>query len=79
MVGDEAAAARSQLQISYPLDNGIVRSWEDMEHVWNYTFTEKLKVDPKECKVLLTEAPMNPMQNRQSQFAPQGRGGRRTV
>ena len=42
MVGDEAAAARSQLQISYPLDNGIIRSWEDMEHVWNYTWNEQV-------------------------------------
>lgn len=64
MVGDEAAAARSQLQITYPLDNGIVRSWEDMEHVWNYTWDQQLHIDPRECKVLLTEAPMNPQQNR---------------
>lgn len=65
MVGDEAAAARSQLQISYPLDNGIIRSWEDMEHVWDYTWNEQLKIDPHECRVLLTEAPMNPKQNRE--------------
>lgn len=65
MVGDEAAAARSQLQISYPLDNGIIRSWEDMEHVWDYTWNEQLRIDPQECRVLLTEAPMNPKQNRE--------------
>ena len=38
MVGDEASKLRSMLQITYPLDNGIVRNWEDAEHVWNYTF-----------------------------------------
>jgi actin-related protein 2 len=65
MVGDDASAARSQLQISYPLDNGIVRSWEDMEHLWNYTFFERLNIDPKGCKVLLTEAPLNPQKNRE--------------
>lgn len=65
MVGDEAAAARSQLQITYPLDNGVVRSWEDMEHVWEYTWNERLKINPTECKVLLTEAPMNPLKNRE--------------
>lgn len=65
MVGDEAAELRSMLQISYPLDNGIVRSWEDMEYVWSYTWDEKLKINPKECKVLLTEAPKNPKQNRE--------------
>ncbi|KJE92290.1 actin-like protein 2 [Capsaspora owczarzaki ATCC 30864] len=65
MVGDEAAAVRAMLDIKYPMDNGIVRSWEDMEHVWNYTFQERLKIDPKNCKVLLTEPPMNPKKNRE--------------
>ena len=65
MVGDEASKLRSQLQITYPLDNGIVRNWEDAEHVWNYTFMEKLKVNPRECKILLTEPPMNPLANRE--------------
>jgi len=60
MVGDEAAKFRTMLQIAYPMDNGIVRNWEDMEALWDYTFSEKLKVDPKECKILLTEPPMNP-------------------
>lgn len=51
MCGDEASKLRTMLQISYPLDNGIIRNWEDAKHLWHYTFHEKLKVDPKECKV----------------------------
>ncbi len=102
-------------QITYPLDNGIIRNWTDMEYVWDYTF-ERLKasawqcccsacgrwsrgrvrvcdvvccrcgvsvararvqcngpltfraraqVNPKGSKILLTEAPMNPKQNRE--------------
>ncbi|KAK9765557.1 Arp2/3 complex subunit, actin nucleation center, variant 2 [Basidiobolus ranarum] len=65
MVGDEAAELRSILQMSYPLENGIVRNWEDMKHLWDYTFYEKLQVDPKDCRVLLTEPPMNPKANRE--------------
>lgn len=65
MVGDEAAKLRSMLQITYPLDNGIIRNWEDIMYVWDYAFNEKLKINPRECKILLTEAPMNPHQNRQ--------------
>jgi actin-related protein 2 len=65
MVGDEAAKLRSMLQITYPLDNGIIRNWEDILYVWDYAFREKLKINPRECKILLTEAPMNPQQNRQ--------------
>lgn len=66
MVGDEASKLRSMLEISYPMQNGIVRNWEDMCHVWDYTFgKEKMNIDPKECKILLTEPPMNPTTNRE--------------
>jgi actin-related protein 2 len=65
MVGDEAAKLRSMLDITYPLDNGIVRNWEDACYLWDYCFYEKLKINPKECKILLTEPPMNPKENRQ--------------
>ena len=51
MVGDEASQLRSMLEVNYPMENGIVRNWDDMMHVWDYTFKEKLQVDTKECKV----------------------------
>ena len=65
MVGDEAAALRQILQMSYPMENGIVRNWDDMLHVWDYTFQEKLKIQPRDCKILLTEPPLNPLKNRE--------------
>jgi len=64
MVGDEASRLRQMLQITYPLDNGIVRNWDDMLHVYDYTFKERLGINPSECKIMLTEAPMNPVANR---------------
>jgi len=37
-----------------------------MCHVWDYTFgPKKMNIDPKECKIMLTEPPMNPIKNRQ--------------
>jgi actin-related protein 2 len=66
MIGDEAAALRAQLEMSYPMENGIVRNWEDMYHLWDYTFKEKLGL--KNCadhKILLTEPAMNPKRNRE--------------
>ena len=47
------------------MDNGIIKRWDDMQHVWDYTFLEKLKVDPAGRKILLTEPPMNPLSNRE--------------
>ena len=51
MVGDEASQLRQILELTYPMENGVVRSWEDRKHVWNYTFFEKLKIDPTKTKV----------------------------
>ena len=65
MIGDEAAAARNFLQVTQPMEHGIVRNWEDMKYLWDYTFDEKLKINPQGRRVLLTEPPMNPRANRQ--------------
>lgn len=65
MCGDEAAAARNMLQISYPMENGIVKKWDDMQHLWDFTFFEKMQIDPRGRKILLTEPPMNPLKNRE--------------
>ena len=66
MVGDEASQLRSMLEVNYPMDNGIVRNWEDMMHLYNYTFgPEKMNINPRESKILLTEPPMNPTKNRE--------------
>ncbi|KJH53643.1 Actin [Dictyocaulus viviparus] len=69
MVGEECSQLRQMLDISYPMENGIVRNWEDMGHIWDHTFgPEKLDIDPKECKLLLTEPPLNPSSNRERLF-----------
>jgi len=79
MIGDEAEEYRNYLQITQPLEHGIIKNWEDMRHLWNYTFDEKLKVNPAGRKILLTEPPMNPKANRQKlaqvMFEEYGFGG----
>jgi len=64
MVGAEAEKVRSMLQITYPLENGIVTNWEELEYVWDYTFSQQLKVETAGKKILLTEPPLNPVKNR---------------
>uniref|UniRef100_A0A2K6PGY5 Actin-related protein 2 n=1 Tax=Rhinopithecus roxellana TaxID=61622 RepID=A0A2K6PGY5_RHIRO len=49
-IGDEVSELRSMLEVNYPMGNGIVRNWDDMKHLWDYT----------NCKMLLTKPPINP-------------------
>ncbi len=65
MIGDECTKARDMLETAYPITNGIVTNWDDMTHLYNYTFHDRLKIDPSEHKIMLTEAAMNPKKNRE--------------
>merc|ERR1712127_1066023 len=64
-IGDEAQKMRGVLKLSYPIESGIVTDWSQMEKIWEYCFTNELRVDASEYNVFLTEAPMNPKANRE--------------
>lgn len=65
LIGEEAIAKKGVLTLKYPLENGIVKEWEDMEKIWRYTYFDQLKTDPEQHPVLLTEAALNPKDNRE--------------
>ncbi|XP_008396720.1 uncharacterized protein LOC103457989 [Poecilia reticulata] len=62
-VGHDAQHMRGVLTLNHPIKNGIICNWDEMEKMWQYTF-QQLCVDPEEHPVLLTEAAMNPLENR---------------
>ncbi|KAG4102635.1 Actin/actin-like protein [Neocallimastix lanati (nom. inval.)] len=64
-IGKKAQEIRGLLKIKYPLEHGIVTDWGEMEKIWQYLYSEELKTSPEEHPVLLTEAPLNPVKNRE--------------
>ncbi|CAJ1434055.1 unnamed protein product [Effrenium voratum] len=59
---------QSKCAISYPMENGEIESFEDMEKMWDHIFFDKLEMDPDSFvnhPVLLTEPPYNPTAKRE--------------
>ncbi|XP_062406625.1 uncharacterized protein LOC134097699 isoform X2 [Sardina pilchardus] len=63
-IGHDAQHIRGVLALRYPMKNGIIRNWDDMEMIWSHTF-QQLSVEPEDHPVMLTEAALNPKENRQ--------------
>ena len=68
MIGDEVSPVRSLLELTYPMEEGIIKNAGDMEILWDYVLQKKLKInksDFKNRKLLITEAPNNPDKNKE--------------
>jgi actin-related protein len=64
-IGSDAEAKRGILVLKYPIEHGIVENWDDMKAIWEHTFANELRCKSEDHKVLLTEAPLNPKNNRE--------------
>ena len=59
-VCNDAHVKREVLELSFPIENGLITNFEDMEKIWHHAFYSKLRVAPETQPVLLTDAPLNP-------------------
>ena len=66
MIGDEVVPVRSLLELTYPMREGIIVNDDDMATLWDYCIRKKLGIEGelKDRKILLTEAPSNPNENK---------------
>ena len=49
----------------FPVADGVVMSWDGIEHIWEHTFRNALHADPKEHAVFLTESVCDSQQQQQ--------------
>lgn len=64
-IGDAAQQMRGVLTLQYPVENGVIKNWDDIEKIWHHTYYNELRVRPEDQACLLTEAPRNPKSNRE--------------
>ncbi|KAM6093552.1 LOW QUALITY PROTEIN: actin-1-like [Chlamydotis macqueenii] len=66
-IGEEVQSKREVLSLNYPIDHGIVTSWDDMEKIWS-VYKHEMRIKASERPVLLTEPPLNLLQNRKKKI-----------
>ena len=50
--GVKAQTYKGVLSLSYPIEHGIIKNWNDMEDMWRYVFSkEQLNVNPEDHPV----------------------------
>jgi actin, other eukaryote len=64
-IGEEAQSRRGVLNMTYPIEHGVVKNWDDMEKVWTHAFANELRIATDEHHIFITEASLNPKQNRE--------------
>ena len=64
-VGDDARERRGRLTMKRPIEDSLVKSWEDYENLLSYTFFNVLKVCPDDVFAVITESPMQPKKYRE--------------
>ena len=62
-IGDGALAKSGLLFLKYPIENGIITNWNEMEMILKHTIENELHIDPTEHAFILTAPPRNPKNN----------------
>lgn len=52
-IGDEAVSRSSTHQVNYPIRQGIIDNWDNMERIWQRCLFKYLRCEPEEHYMLL--------------------------
>ncbi|CEG48928.1 alpha-centractin [Plasmopara halstedii] len=65
-VGNRVQQHRGLFKIQYAMEHGVITDWNSMHRIWQHVYSkDMLNVQSEDHPVLLTEAPLNPVANRQ--------------
>ena len=56
IVSDHSHSKRGVVPLVYPMERGVVTDWDSMEQLWYHVFHDKLRINPEENSVLLSES-----------------------
>ncbi|CAG8956714.1 hypothetical protein HYFRA_00012258 [Hymenoscyphus fraxineus] len=55
-IGSEAQSRRGLLSIQYPIEQGNITNYDDLEKLWQHIFVNELQVDSKEHRIFASTA-----------------------
>jgi actin len=64
-VGMEALSKKSVLNLEEPVKYGVITNMDDMSKIWSHLMNNELRVSPEDHKVMVSEPPRNPKNNRE--------------
>ena len=63
-VGNEVKDKESVLNLTYPIQKGIIVDLDQMKNIWSHLMNTELRVSPEDHRIFMTEPPKNPKKNR---------------
>jgi len=64
-IGNDAIKNRNDIQCSFPIEGGVVRNWDEVEALFSHAIDEVKENDTNSAsRILVTEPPLNPVQNK---------------
>ncbi|NXJ84266.1 ACTL9 protein, partial [Trogon melanurus] len=63
-IGEEALL-HPDVEITEPIQNGVIINWDEVETLWQHLFDHELQVPAEEYALLITEPPLSPTTHRE--------------